>query len=73
MKHYTNKLVEQKRLDKVSCDKCKKEFYSDLGISYPGVELIIEATYGSDYDELNIRFDLCDDCTDTVVKFVENK
>jgi len=66
-------------LEKTICDKCQKDITLSMGdgdFATEGVELVIDAGYGSRFDTFagpSFKFDLCDDCCAEIIAVCGHK
>lgn len=73
MRHFELTEIPYNKLVDITCDKCGIKTYNRMDCYTAGVTLKADAGYGSVYDGLNERHDLCDECWDSVRKFIRTK
>ena len=69
MKHFSLKKVKRQCLTHVVCDKCQNKVVADQDELFAGAEIGIVAGYSSKHDG-NLTFDLCDNCTTKLIRYL---
>jgi len=74
MKIYTEKekIIKTKKIKDVVCNKCGESMYIYVGNNiseyYKGTEACLSFEYGSNKDGESYKFDICDNCFDSIIK-----